>query len=144
MTSPHEIHNPPALSAPSGFSHAVSAAPGRTVFLGGQTAHGPDGRLVADDLLGQFDAVARNVVTALAAAKATPEHLVSLQIFVTDAAEYRSALEGLGRVYRTHFGSHYPAVALFEVKGLFDPAAKVELSGIAVVPLDPTTPTGEP
>ncbi len=134
MTSPHEVLNPDSLSPPSGFSHAVSAAPGRLVFLGGQTAHGADGQLQARDLVGQFEAAAANVVTALAAAGAGPEHLVTLQIFVTDGGEYRSALDELGRAYRAHLGSHYPAIALLEVKGLFDPAAKVELLGTAVVP----------
>ncbi|MDQ4144263.1 MAG: RidA family protein [Actinomycetota bacterium] len=134
MTSPHEIINPDTLAAPSGFSHAVSAAPGRTVFLGGQTAHDAKGDLGSPDLVEQFDAAARNVVTALAAAGARPEHLVSMQIFVVDVQEYRSRLSEIGRVYRDRLGTHYPAAALFEIKGLFDPAAKVELLCTAVVP----------
>ena len=72
----------------------------------------------------------------MAAAGAQPEHLVSVTIYVTDAAEYRGALKELGAAYRAHFGRHYPAVALFEVSGLFDPAAKVELVCTAVVPDD--------
>ncbi len=82
----------------------------------------------------QFDVAAGNVVAALAAAGARPEHLVSMLIFTTDAAAYRSNLRALGDVYRRHFGSHYPAIAFFEVAGLFDPAALVELVGAAVVP----------
>lgn len=134
MSTPHEILNPASLAPARGFSHAVSATGGRTVFLGGQTGIGSDGELVADDLVGQFGAAARNVVAALEAARAAPSHLVSLQIFVTDVDEYRSSLSDLGHAYREHFGAHYPAVALFEVAGLFDRAAKVELVGIAVVP----------
>ncbi len=49
-------------------------------------------------------------------------------------AAYRAALAELGAAYRRHLGRHYVATALFEVAGLFDPAAKVELVGIAVVP----------
>jgi enamine deaminase RidA (YjgF/YER057c/UK114 family) len=82
----------------------------------------------------QFDHAAANVVTALEAAGARPEDLVSLQIFVTDAVEYRSSLQPIGEAWRERFERHYPAMALFEVAGLFDPAAKVELVGIAVVP----------
>ncbi len=128
------IHNPLSLSPPSGFAHAVTAAAGRTIYLGGQTAAGPDGRVLADGVVGQFDAAAQNVVEALAAAGARPEHLVSMQIFVTDAEAYRASLEELGRVYRKRFGRHYPAIALFEVARLFDPAALVELVCVAVVP----------
>jgi enamine deaminase RidA (YjgF/YER057c/UK114 family) len=74
------------------------------------------------------------VVEALAAAEARPEHLVSLHVFVTDVEEYRGALQELAEAWQRNFGRHYPAVALFEVSGLFDPAARVELVGLAVVP----------
>jgi enamine deaminase RidA (YjgF/YER057c/UK114 family) len=132
--TPHRIVNPDGLVPPVGFAHAVVAAPGRTVYLGGQTAHDADGRLVGRTIGEQFEAAARNLATALAAAGGTPEHLVSLQIYTTDAAAYRAALGELGAAYRRHLGRHYVASALFEVAGLFDPAARVELVGIAVIP----------
>ena len=134
MTTPHEIVNPATLAAPIGFSHAVVAAPGRTIYLGGQAAHDADGKLVKGKMVPQFAQAAANVVAALDAAGARPEHLVSMQIYVTNAAAYRGSLKELGEVYKEHFGNHYPAIALFEVQQLFDPAALVELVGIAVVP----------
>ena len=126
--------NPDSLVRPTGFSHAVVAAPGRAVYLGGQTAHDAEGTLVGESMPEQFARAAANVVTALAAAGGSPEHLVSMTIYVTDVAAYRAALEELGTAYREHFGSHYPAIALFEVSELFDPNAKVELLCTAVVP----------
>ena len=134
MTSPHEIVNPDVLPDPVGFSHAVVVAPGRTVYLGGQVAHGRDGRITGDTMAAQFTTAAANVVVALEAAGAGPEHLVSMQIFVTDVAAYRAELGQLAAAYQRHFGRHYPAVSLFEVSGLFDPDASVELVCIAVVP----------
>lgn len=134
MTTPHEILNPQEMASPVGFSHAVVAAPGRTIYLGGQAAHDGDGKLVEGKIVAQFEQAAKNVVSALGAAGAQPEHLVSMQIYVTDAAAYRESLKELGEVYREHFGDHYPAIALFEVRQLFDPAALVELVCIAVVP----------
>ncbi len=134
MTTPHEILNPATLAEPVGFSHAVVAASGRTIYLGGQAAHDATGTIVKDSIAEQFGQAAANVVMALEAAGGGAEHLVSMQIFVTDAAEYRSALSEVSDAYRENFGRHYPAIALFEVKGLFDPAAKVELVCIAVVP----------
>jgi enamine deaminase RidA (YjgF/YER057c/UK114 family) len=77
---------------------------------------------------------AGNVVTALKAAGGQPEHLVSLMIYVTDMPGYRAALKELAPVYRRHFGQHYPAIALIGVAELFDPAAKLELVGTAVLP----------
>ena len=134
MSTPHEIVNPETLPTPAGYAHAVVAAPGRTVYLAGQTAQGPDGVIVGQTIAEQYAQAAANVVAALAATGGRPEHIVSMQIFVTDAAEYRASLRELGGAHRRHFGAHYPATALFEIKGLFDPAAKVELMCIAVIP----------
>ena len=130
----HEIINPPELSPPIGFSHAVVAAPGRTVYLGGQTAHGRDGKLRGRTLAEQFDAAAANVVTALAAAGGGVKDLVSLQIFTTDVQLYRQSTTELAKAYGRHLGRHYPAIALFGVGELYDPEALVELVGIAVLP----------
>lgn len=130
----NEIVNAPGLAEPVGFAHAVVAGPGRTVYLGGQTAQGRDGAIVGSTIVEQFDVAAGNVVTALAAAGATPEHLVSLVIYTTVVPEYRAALATLGPVWRKHFGRHYPAVALLGVAALFDDDAKVELVGTAVIP----------
>jgi len=132
--SPHQLINPETLAPPVGFSHAVVAAPGRFVFVGGQTAHGADDQLPAGGMVEQFGAACANVATALAAAGARPEHLVSVQIFVTDAMAYRDALKDVGVAWRQHLGKHYPAMALFEISGLFDPKALVELMAVAVVP----------
>ena len=134
MTTPHEILNPDTLAAPVGFSHVVVPAGGKTVYLGGQAAHDADGKIVGDDIAAQFVQAARNVNLALEAAGAKPEHLVSMHIYVTDVAAYRSSLDELGAVYRDAFGRHFPAIALFEVKGLFDAKALVELVVVAVVP----------
>jgi enamine deaminase RidA (YjgF/YER057c/UK114 family) len=131
---PHEILNPSELAPPLGFSHAVVPAVGRTVYLGGQTGVGLDGELRSKELVGQFDAAAENVVTALNAAGANPEHLVSLQIFTTDVEEYRARTSELAEVYGRHIGRHYPAIALFGIERLWDAEAMVELMGIAVIP----------
>ena len=55
-----------------------------------------------------------------------------MQIFVTDVTEYRRLSKEVGEAYRRHFGRHYPAMALLEVRRLFEPAAKVELMCVAV------------
>jgi enamine deaminase RidA (YjgF/YER057c/UK114 family) len=132
--SPHEIVTAPELAEPVGFAHAVVAAPGRTVYLGGQTAQRKDGAIVGESIVEQFDVAAGNVVAALAAAGSEPSHLVSLIIYTTVVPEYRDALRSLGPLWRKHFGRHYPAVALLGVAALFDDAAKIELVGTAVIP----------
>jgi enamine deaminase RidA (YjgF/YER057c/UK114 family) len=129
----NEIVTAPELAPPVGYAHAVVAGPGRTVYLGGQTAQDATGAIAGTTIVEQFDIAAANVVAALRAAGAEPEDLVSLVIYVTDLDAYRSSLKALGEAHRRHFGRHYPAMALFGVTGLFDPAAMVELLGVAVV-----------
>ncbi len=119
------IVNPPELPEPVGFAHAVVAR--GAVYLGGQIGEG-------ETIVEQFDSAAAKVVTALRAAGGEPDQLVSLVIYVTDVGEYRAALAELGEVWRKHFGRRYPAMALVGVSALFEPAAKVELMGVAVLP----------
>jgi len=126
-----ELINSPDLAPAVGFSHAARA--GRTIYLAGQTAQAPDGSITGETVAEQFDVAAGNLVAALRAASGSPDDLVSLQVFVTDVAEYRDSLPALGRVWRRHFGRRYPAMGLFGVTELFDPPAKVELMGVAVV-----------
>jgi enamine deaminase RidA (YjgF/YER057c/UK114 family) len=129
----HEIITAPDLPAPVGYAHAVIAAAGRTVHLGGQTAQAMDGAIFGTTIVEQFDLAARNLVAALHAAGGQPDDLVSLQIYVTDLAAYRASLAELGSVWRTHFGRRYPAMAVLGITELFDPAALVELVGVAVI-----------
>jgi enamine deaminase RidA (YjgF/YER057c/UK114 family) len=134
VSSPHRAVNPPTLAPPVGFAHAVVAAPGSLVFLGGQGPLDGEGAVSGDGVAEQFERAVENVVEALRASGARPEHLVSLQIFVTDVEEYAAALGEIGEAYRRHLGRHYPAIALFGVGRLLEPRAKVELVGTAVVP----------
>ncbi len=138
--SPHLILNPAWLPPAKGFAHVVVPVRGMLVFLGGQAGHRPDGTLAGESLIDQFDQACGNVVEALAAAGGKPEHLVSMQIFVTDVEEYRSSLEEIGERWRGYFDRHYPAMALLEVKGLLDPGARVELLGTAIIPEEEPTP----
>jgi len=126
-----ELINSPELATPIGFSHAVRA--GETVYLSGQIGIEKDGALVGGTIAEQFDQAAANLMTALRAAGGGPDDVVSLQVFVTSVAEYKQALPELGRVWRKHFGRRYPAMGLFGVTELFEPDAKLELMGVAVL-----------
>jgi enamine deaminase RidA (YjgF/YER057c/UK114 family) len=129
MTPEHRIVDVPGLPEPVGYAHAVVAAPGRTVYLGGQIGAG-------ETVVEQFDAAAASLVAALRAAGGEPDDLVSLVVYATDLGEYRASLSDLGEVWRHHFGRRYPAMALVGVSALLDPMARVELMGVAVVPDD--------
>ena len=121
----NRVINPPELDKPRGFSHAVVAGPGETVYLAGQIGAG-------ETLPEQFDNALANLLTALRASGGDATDLVSLQVYVTDVAGYRAELAGLGQAWRKHFGTHYPAMGLFGVTELFDPNSQVEVMGVAV------------
>ncbi|WP_121712175.1 RidA family protein [Streptomyces sp. E5N91] len=126
--------NPPQLSPPTGFSHAVVATGTRVVFLAGQTALDADGEVTGDTLPAQFEQALTNLLTALRAAGGTPADLARVTVYATDVAAYRTHAAELGRTWRELAGRDYPAMAVVEVVRLWDERALVELDGFAVLP----------
>jgi len=124
--------NPEELARPSGFSHAVSAPAGRMVFLAGQIGMDRDGK-VAGGVVPQFEQALGNLLTALAAAGGQPADLVSLTIYLIDVEDYQAHGKEIGAVWRRLAGPGYPATAGVGVTRLWDPAALVEIQGIAVL-----------
>ncbi|MEV6834699.1 RidA family protein [Streptomyces sp. NPDC051133] len=126
--------NPPELSPPTGFSHAVVAAGSRVVFLAGQTALDTDGKVTGATLVEQFEKALGNLLTALRAAGGTPADLARVTVYATDVAAYREHARELGRIWRESAGRDYPAMAVVGVVRLWDERALVELDGFAVLP----------
>ena len=126
--------NPPDLSPPTGFSHAVVATGSRIAFLAGQTALDADGKVVGDTLPEQFERALANLLAALTATGGTPADLARVTVYATDIAAYRTHAPELGRVWRELTGRDYPAMAVVEVVRLWDEQAMVELDGFAVLP----------
>ena len=54
--------------------------------------------------------------------------------YIIDRAEYLRERDEIGAAWREIMGKSYPAMALVEVKGLVESAAKVEIETTAVVP----------
>lgn len=126
--------NPPELSPPTGFSHAVVATGTRLVFLAGQTALDTDGKVVGDTLPEQFERALTNLLTALRAAGGTPADLARVTVYAADVADYRAHAAELGRIWRDSAGRDYPAMAVVGAVRLWDEEALVELDGFAVLP----------
>jgi enamine deaminase RidA (YjgF/YER057c/UK114 family) len=125
--------NPPELSKPSGFTHAV-VAKGMVVFLAGQTALDADGRIAGGTVVEQFERALANLLAALAAAGGSPADLASLTIYIVDVDDYRANAKAIGEVWRRLVGDTYPAMAAVGVTRLWDEQALVELQGHAVLP----------
>ncbi|GAB7031936.1 RidA family protein [Streptomyces platensis subsp. malvinus] len=125
--------NPPHLAPPTGFSHAVRAAPGTLVFLAGQTALDGTGRIVGDGIVEQFERALTNLLDVAAASGAAPSDLAKLTVFAVDVADYRRHAREIGRAWKRLVGSDYPAMAVIGATRLWDEEALVEIEGIAVV-----------
>ncbi len=134
MTRRIELHNPPSLMKPVGYSHAAETRGGRVLFLAGQVAKDRDGRVVGKgDMIAQFRQVCENVKTLVTAAGGQLTDVVKLTIYVLDAGEFKRQGKPIGIVYREYFGKHFPAMTLVGVRDLYDAAegCLIEIDGFA-------------
>lgn len=130
-----EIVNPPGLGEPRGFNHGlVWPGAGRPMFVAGQTALGPSGRIEARGFVEQFGVALDRVLAVVRAAGGEPGHIGRMTVYVTDLGEYRASRRELGGCWAERMGGHYPAMALVEVAGLVDEGARVEIEATAVLP----------
>jgi enamine deaminase RidA (YjgF/YER057c/UK114 family) len=123
--------NPAELGRPSGFSQAVSVTADRLVFLAGQTALDAQGQIMGSGVVEQFECALGNLLTALRAAGGEPADLVTVTVYLVDLADYRAHAREIGEVWRRLAGREYPAMAAVGVHRLWDPAALVEVQGVA-------------
>ena len=128
-----KILQPAGWPRPSGYSNGISAQ-GRMIFTAGVIGSNEQGMVASYAFEQQFDQALRNILAILAEDGAGPEHIVRLTIYITDRAQYLSQRDDLVPVWKGLMGSHYPAIALVEVKGLVNSAAFVEIEATAVVP----------
>jgi enamine deaminase RidA (YjgF/YER057c/UK114 family) len=128
-----KILQPPGWPRPKGYSNGISAS-GRTIFTAGILGWDENESFPDYSLHGQFALALRNTLAILAEGGAGPEHIVRMTAYVTDRGEYLRDRDEIGAAWKAIIGSHYPAMALVEVKGLVEAAAKVEIETTAVVP----------
>ena len=117
----------PELREPvSHYCHVVRA--GNQIWVSGAVGVKADGS-IPESTVEQFDLALAAVDTCLRAAGAGPQHVVKVNVYMTDIRE-RPAINPRRIEY---FGEHRPASTLVEVSGLVDPRMKVEIEAIAVV-----------
>ena len=124
---------PPGWPRPKGYANGISAR-GRTIFTAGVVGWDEQERFVAPDLVGQFHQILANILDILAEDGAGPEHIVRMTCYVVSRDEYVAGLAGIGSAWRELMGRNYPAMAVVEVSGLVEPAARVEIEATAMVP----------
>jgi len=123
--------NPPGLTKPTGYTHVVLAADGRTAYIAGQVAFDSTGALVgAGDFRAQAERVYANLRIALASVGATFSDVVKTTTFVTDIKNVATLREVRGKYLDP---AHPPANTLLVVASLARPDLLLEIEAVAVL-----------
>ena len=126
---PRQIIAPPFVHKTTGYSHAVRA--GNTLYVAGQVALDPDGKLVGDgDIDAQVAQVWQNLRSVLAHAGGSLDDIVKITVFTTDLA-HRPAIAAARAAVFPH--GRYPASTFLVVQSLAQPEVLVEIEAIAVL-----------
>lgn len=127
-----EKNNPSTLPkpAPGTYTHVVKA--GKLLFIAGQTGVDATGKVVGGGMKEQLEQVMINLVAALNAHGADFSHVAKTTTFVTSIPEFRSP--EAAAVRSKYVGANPPANTLVQIQQLADPAFKVEIEAIAVLP----------
>ena len=109
------------------------------MYVGGQNAVDQNGQLVGGtDVAAQTRQVMANLVTALQAAGAGIEHLVSVLVLLVEGADVQAAYAAASATLGS--ATTPPLVSAAVVSGLGVPGAMVEVSAVAAMP--DRAPTG--
>jgi enamine deaminase RidA (YjgF/YER057c/UK114 family) len=128
-----KVLQPPGWPRPKGYSNGISAK-GRMIFTAGIVGWDENEAFPDYTLHGQFARALRNTLAILAEDGAGPEHVVRMTCYVIDRHEYVNSRDEIGAAWREIMGANYPAMALVEVSGLVESAAKIEIETTAVMP----------
>jgi enamine deaminase RidA (YjgF/YER057c/UK114 family) len=129
-----EFVKPQGLAPGNGYSHVVVVNPGRLVYIAGQVARDKDGKLVGKgDLKAQATQVFENLKAAFAAAGATFDNAVKINIYVKD---YKPEMVTILRDVRDAYINKNapPASTLVGVTSLFQEDYLIEVEAVAALP----------
>ena len=128
-----QLLRPEGLVVSPAFSHVAIVPPGATtVYVGGQNAVDENGELIGgSDVAAQTDKVMANLSTALAAAGAGVEDLVSVTVMLVDGVDVQAAYAAAGPALSA--ATPPPLVTAALVSALGVPGALVEVSAIAAL-----------
>ena len=123
----HRLMVPGQLEPVSHYCHVVRA--GNLVWVSGAVGVRPDGS-IPDSAAEQAEVALANIDACLRAAGARAEHVVKVNVYLTDIADRGE----INPPRQRYFGEHRPASTLVGVAALVLPALKVEIEAQAVIP----------
>ena len=124
--------NPPGLVKPTGYTHVVVAADGRTVYVAGQVAFDSIGQVIGTgDFRAQTEQVFANLRRALASVDASFGDVVKTTTYLTDPAQGALVRESRAKYFDPN---RPPANTLVPVPALARPELLIEIEAVAVLP----------
>jgi enamine deaminase RidA (YjgF/YER057c/UK114 family) len=122
--------NPAGLVKPTGYTHVVVAADGRTVYIAGQVAFDTAGKVVGEgDFKAQAEQVYGNLRKALASVGATFADLVKTTTLVTDVKN----VAALREIRTRYLDPQHPPANTLIVATLVRPELLLEIEAVAVL-----------
>jgi len=126
MTQRDTVQTSQAPGAIGTYSQAIKVD--NTVYLSGQIALKPDTMTLVDGIDAQITQVLDNLSAVAEAAGGSLQHIVKLNVFLTDLAHFTKVSDAMSR----YFQEPYPARAVVGVAALPKGAA-VEMDAILVL-----------
>jgi reactive intermediate/imine deaminase len=122
------IHTDKAPQAIGTYSQAIKS--GTTVYLSGQIPLVPETmQVISEDFSEQAHQVFKNIQAVCAAADGSINHLVKVNIFLTDLSNFAI----LNEIMSQYFKQPYPARAAVQVSAL-PKGVQIEIDGVMELP----------
>ena len=102
---------------------------GNTIYFGGQTGLGKDGKPIAKDFVTQAEEAYKKLVNLLEVAGATTEDVVYITTYVTTMEDHDTNLEIRKRFFKVPPPGRSSVVA----KSMGQPGSLIEFHGVAVI-----------
>ncbi len=127
---PKQVINPPGVSMPTGYSHAVKKS-GTPVFIAGQVAVNGQGQIVGEgDIAAQAEQVYQNLRAVVEGCGGTLDDIVKLTVYTTDIA-HRPAIAA---ARERHFkDGTFPASTFLVISSLAQAQFLVEIEAVAMI-----------
>jgi enamine deaminase RidA (YjgF/YER057c/UK114 family) len=124
--------NPDGVHKPVGYSHVAEVVSGRLVYIAGQVAVDPSGKIAGEgDVAVQTRQVFENIKAILAFVGTDFSAVIKLTYFLLDPAGIPTVRQVRDEYVNTQAP---PASALLIVKGLARPEFLIEIEAVAVIP----------
>jgi len=125
--------NPAGMSQPAAYSQLVEVnGPHRLVFVAGQTGVDAGGK-TAEGFRAQAVQAFTNIKTALASVGGSMDHVVRLTTYLTDIQQDADVYREVRASFLPN-KSALPASTLLQVARLADPAYRIEVDAVAILP----------